>query len=122
MKFAFALLFVLGLSSQGFAKTVAVNCTAPEGLMGNSATMSGNLEVDGEMVTGKLKIFIGGSTQQPVLDGEFRMSGAHLDDGAFTMLAPDDDTINIVYVNPYSKDISYVEKDGNQYLSNCVNQ
>jgi hypothetical protein len=109
-------------SSLAFAKNISVDCKAPDGLMGNSATMSGNLEIDGEMVTGKLKIFIGGSTQQPVLDGEFRISGAYLEDGAITVLAPDDESINIIYINPNSKDISYVEKDGNQYLSNCAGE
>ncbi len=120
MKLVLAFTLVTGLSSNAFAKSMNVECKAPSGLMGNAATMSGVVQIDGEKATGKLKIFIGGSTRQPVLDAEVGVSGALLDDGALTMLASDNELINIIYVNPYSKDVSYVEIEGSQYLSNCA--
>ncbi len=120
MKFALVLVLVTGLSSIASANSVTVECKAPNGLMGNAATMSGVIQIDSEKATGKLQVFVGGSTRQPVLDAEVNVAGALLDDGALTMLASDNELINIIYVNPHSKDISYVEIDGSQYLSNCA--
>ncbi len=124
MKFASILLATALLaSSTTFAADVAIDCKA-QTMAVNSATITGTLQVTEQAqeyaaVEGVLHVFIGGSTMQPVMDADVKVSGARLDDGSISLAATEDQSIAMIYINSYAKDLSGVEKDGTRFSSNC---
>lgn len=124
MKLTSVLLAALLTTSTTLAADVAIDCKA-QAMPGNSATITGTLQVTEQAkeyaaVEGTLHVFIGGSTMQPVMDADVKVSGARLDDGSISLAAIEDQSIAMIYVNSNGKDLSGIEKDGTRYSSNCT--
>lgn len=124
-----SLIFLLGIFclTPGLhaADSTVVICKTPAGFAGASATISGTIHITKmpdqgyPSVVGILQILIGGSTATPLVDAAVEVLGVKLDDGSMSFLVPDDKSYAVIYINPYSPDISYVEKDGEMYVSDC---
>lgn len=106
-----------------FAKEVAIDCKM-QMTAGHSASFTGTLQVTEQSaeysaVEGTLRVFIGDSEMNSVLDAKVEVSGAQLEDGSISLASPNDESIAMIYINSNDKDSSGIDKDGTRYSSNC---
>lgn len=124
----YLIMFMLLATTVVQAEVVEVNCSAPAGFAGTAARIQGVLKVSNKpadngyyLVRGNLKVLIAGSTREIVFRSEkVAVGGVILDDGALHMEALKIPEISAIYVNPNRKNVSYVELDGEMYISNCA--
>lgn len=132
-----AVLLALALSNRVMAteseterpapETFEVSCVPPENFSGNAVTLTGTLTVEdlGEeypLAMGTLQMTIGGSSLQSE-SKPVGVLGGRLDDGAFMLGAPDDESITVIYLNAEMSYLEkFVEEDSKTYLMVCTVQ